>query len=227
METLICIGALLFLMFVAYRGFSVIIFAPVAAMLAVLLTHPIDVAPVYSGLFMEKMVGFVKLYFPAFLLGAIFGKVIELSGFARSIVAAVIKLVGRERAILSIVIVCAILTYGGVSLFVVVFAVYPFAAEMFRMSAIPKRLIPGTIALGAFTFTMELAARHAADPEYHSNQLLRDGCLGRARTRHRGRSLHPDNGDYLSGMAAQGCDGQGRGLWQRPYLRARSRRCRP
>ncbi len=51
--------------------------------------------------------------------------------------------------------VCALLTYGGVSLFVVVFAVYPFAAEMFRQSDIPKRLIPGTIALGAFTFTMD------------------------------------------------------------------------
>ena len=56
---------------------------------------------------------------------------------------------------LSIVLVCALLTYGGVSLFVVVFAVYPFAAEMFRQSNIPKRLIPGTIALGAFTFTMD------------------------------------------------------------------------
>ena len=56
---------------------------------------------------------------------------------------------------LSIVLVCALLTYGGVSLFVVVFAVYPFAAEMFRQGDIPKRLIPGTIALGAFTFTMD------------------------------------------------------------------------
>ena len=89
------------------------------------------------------------------MLGAIFGKVIELSGFAKSIVSAVIKIVGAKRAMLSIVIVCAILTYGGVSLFVVVFAVYPFAAEMFRQSDIPKRLIPGTIALGAFTFTMD------------------------------------------------------------------------
>jgi H+/gluconate symporter-like permease len=155
METLIAIGALVFLMFVAYRGFSVIMFAPVAAMGAVLLTDPAAVGPIFSGLFMEKMVVFVKLYFPVFLLGAIFGKVIEISGFAKSIVAAVIKLVGKERAILSIVIVCAILTYGGVSLFVVVFAVYPFAAEMFRLSNIPKRLIPGTIALGAFTFTMD------------------------------------------------------------------------
>jgi H+/gluconate symporter-like permease len=142
-------------MLVAYRGFSVILFAPICALLAVLLTDPALVAPVFSGVFMEKMVGFVKSYLPVFLLGAVFGKVIELSGFARSIVTAVIGLVGRERSILSIVLVCALLTYGGVSLFVVVFAVYPFAAEMFRQSGIPKRLIPATIALGAFTFTMD------------------------------------------------------------------------
>ena len=119
MDFIIVLAALAFLMFVAYRGYSVILFAPIAA------------------------------------LGAVFGKVIELSGFSKAIVASVIKLIGRERAMFSIVIVCAILTYGGVSLFVVVFAVYPFAAEMFRQGNIPKRLIPGTIALGAFTFTMD------------------------------------------------------------------------
>jgi len=152
---LLAIAALVFLMLVAYRGFSVILFAPVAAMGAVLLTDPAAVPPIFTGLFMDKMVGFVKLYFPVFLLGAVFGKVIELSGFSKSIVTAVIRFVGPQRAMLSIVLVCAILTYGGVSLFVVVFAAYPFAAEMFRASNIPKRLIPGTIALGAFTFTMD------------------------------------------------------------------------
>jgi H+/gluconate symporter-like permease len=121
----------------------------------VFFTDPALVLPMFSGVFMEKMVGFVKLYFPVFLLGAIFGKVIELSGFSKAIVSAVIRFVGEKRAMLSIVLVCAILTYGGVSLFVVVFAVYPFAAEMFRQGGIPKRLIPGTIALGAFTFTMD------------------------------------------------------------------------
>src|SRR5678816_3766097 len=152
---LICLAALAFLMYVAYRGHSVILFAPIAAMGAVLLTDPSAVPPMFTGVFMDKMVGFVKNYFPVFLLGAVFGKVIELAGFSKSIVAAVIRLVGRERAMLSIIIVCALLTYGGVSLFIAVFAVYPFAAEMFRQSDIPKRLIPATIALGAFTFTMD------------------------------------------------------------------------
>src|SRR5882762_5802729 len=112
MGLLIVLGALIFLMFVAYRGYSVILFAPIAALGAVLLTDPSLVAPMSSSVFMEKMVVFVKNYFPVFML-------------------------------------------GGVSLFVVVFAVYPFAAEMFRQSDIPKRLIPCTIALGAFSFTMD------------------------------------------------------------------------
>ena len=155
MSFLIVLAALCFLMFVAYRGYSVILFAPIAALGAVLLTDPSLVAPMFTGLFMDKMVGFLKLYFPVFLLGAVFGKLIEISGFSKSIVAATIKAVGAQRAMLAIVLVCALLTYGGVSLFVVVFAVYPFAAELFRQGNIPKRLIPGTIALGAFTFTMD------------------------------------------------------------------------
>ena len=155
MAFLIVLAALAFLMWVAYRGHSVILFAPLAALGAVLLTDPSLVAPIFTGLFMDKMVGFLKLYFPVFLLGAVFGKLIELSGFSKSIVESTIRVVGAQRAILSIVLVCALLTYGGVSLFVVVFAVYPFAAELFRQADIPKRLIPGTIALGAFTFTMD------------------------------------------------------------------------
>jgi len=155
MTLLIVLAALFLLMFIAYRGFSVILFAPVIALLAVLLTDPGMVAPMFSSVFMEKMVGFLKSYFPVFLLGAVFGKVIELSGFSKAIVSSIIDMVGSQRAILSIVLVCAVLTYGGVSLFVVVFAVYPFAAELFRQGNIPKRLIPGTIALGAFSFTMD------------------------------------------------------------------------
>ena len=155
MSLIIVLAALAFLMYMAYRGHSVILFAPIAAMAAVLVTDPQLVAPVFTGLFMDKMVGFIKNYFPVFLLGAIFGKLMETSGFAQAIVTSVMRIVGPKRAMLSIVLVGAILTYGGVSLFVVVFAVYPFAAEMFRQSDIPKRLIPATIALGAFTFTMD------------------------------------------------------------------------
>ncbi|MCU0895181.1 MAG: GntP family permease, partial [Rhodospirillales bacterium] len=155
MSVVILLLALGLLMLVAYRGYSVILFAPICALLAVLATDPALVAPAYTSVFMEKLANFVKLYFPVFMLGAVFGKVIELSGFSKAIVSSIVRLVGPSRAMLSIVLVCAVMTYGGVSLFVVVFAVYPFAAELFRQVDIPKRLIPGTIALGAFTFTMD------------------------------------------------------------------------
>lgn len=155
MELVIILLALCMLMFVAYRGFSVILFAPICALFAVLLTEPSHVLPFFSNIFMEKMVGFIKLYFPVFLLGAIFGKVVEMSGIAESIAKTIIQLVGVKRSMLAIVLMGAILTYSGVSLFVVAFAVYPFAANLFREANIPKRLIPGTIALGAITFTMD------------------------------------------------------------------------
>lgn len=155
MELFVILLALGLLMFVAYRGFSVILFAPICALLAVLLIDPSHVLPFFSGVFMEKMVGFIKSYFPVFLLGAIFGKVVEMSGIAESIAKTIVNMLGAKRAMLSIVLLGAILTYSGVSLFVAVFAIYPFAAHMFRQANIPKRLIPGTIALGSFTFTMD------------------------------------------------------------------------
>ncbi|MEH7113138.1 GntP family permease [Neobacillus niacini] len=155
MDLIFILLALGLLMFAAYRGFSVILFAPLCAILAVLLIDPSHVLPFFSGVFMEKMVGFIKNYFPVFLLGAIFGKVVEMSGIAESIAKTIVRILGAKRAMLTIVLLGAILTYSGVSLFVAVFAIYPFAAQMFREANIPKRLIPGTIALGAFTFTMD------------------------------------------------------------------------
>ncbi|CAM8644044.1 GntP family permease [Sphingobium cupriresistens] len=147
--------SLILLMIAAYRGMSVIVMAPLLAMLAVFLTDPAAVPAAFSGLFMERVASFLKLYFPVFLLGALFGKLVEISGFSRAIVTAVIGVIGAGRAIPAIMAVTALLTYGGVSVFVAVFAVYPFAAEMFRRADIPKRLAPATIGLGALTFTMD------------------------------------------------------------------------
>lgn len=155
MSLIICLASLATLMFLAYRGYSVILVAPLVAMAAVLLTDPSGVAPAYSGLFMKKTAAFVQSYFPVFLLGAIFGKLIEVSGAARTIVNAITRFLGAQQAILAITLVGMILTYGGVSVFVVVFAIYPFAAEMFRTADIPKRLIPATIALAALTGTLD------------------------------------------------------------------------
>ncbi|MFB3925549.1 MAG: GntP family permease [Syntrophales bacterium] len=154
MEVLGILLSLFLLMYMAYMGFSVILFAPVFALLAAAL-QGLPVMPSYTELFMAKAVVYVKSFFPVFMLGAVFGKVMEDTLLAKGISHAIMEKLGHKHAILAVVLSCAILTYGGVSLFVVVFAVYPFAAALFKEAQIPKRLIPGCIALGSFTFTMD------------------------------------------------------------------------
>jgi H+/gluconate symporter-like permease len=146
--------ALILLIYFAYRGVSVLILAPVMALLAGLFSGDAPLMANYTQLFMRATGDFIVLYFPVFLLGAIFGKLMDDSGSAKAIAQWVVQRLGRQRSILAVVLSCAILTYGGVSLFVVAFAVYPIAAALFREADIPKRLVPATIALGAFTFTM-------------------------------------------------------------------------
>ncbi|PKM25513.1 MAG: transporter [Gammaproteobacteria bacterium HGW-Gammaproteobacteria-13] len=155
MGTLGILISLALLMYLAYRGINVLILAPLLALLALLFAGDIGLLlPTYTQVFMKAMGGYVIQFFPLFLLGALFGKLMDDSGSARAIAHGIVAKVGSERAILAIVLACGILTYGGVSLFVVAFAVYPIGAALFREAGIPKRLIPGAIALGSFTFTM-------------------------------------------------------------------------
>jgi len=142
------------LMYLAYRGITVLILAPILAMLAVLFSGDLPLLASYTEIFMKNFAGYAKSYFPLFLLGAIFGKVMDASGAAKAIAHFIAEKLGKDKAILAVVLSCAILTYGGVSLFVVAFAVYPVAAALFREGNVPKRFIPASIALGSFTFTM-------------------------------------------------------------------------
>jgi len=141
------------LMYLAYRGISVLILAPVLALVAAAFSG-MPILATFTHVFMPNLANYLKLFFPVFLLGAIFGKVMEDSGSAKAIAQDIASRLGKSRAILAVVLSCAILTYGGVSLFVVAFAVYPIAAHLFREAGTPKFLIPGAIALGSFTFTM-------------------------------------------------------------------------
>jgi H+/gluconate symporter-like permease len=142
------------LMYLAYRGITVLLLAPLLALLAALFTAGTPLFPTYTEVFMTSVAGYLRQYFPVFLLGAIFGKVMEDTGCAKAIAHFIANKVGKDKAILAVVLSCGILTYGGVSLFVVGFAVYPIAAHLFKEAGVPKRLIPGSIALGSFTFTM-------------------------------------------------------------------------
>lgn len=147
--------SLALLMYLAYRGINVLILAPLLALLAVLFSGGGSLLlGTYTQVFMNSLGDYVVKYFPLFMLGAVFGKLMDDSGSAYSIAHWLVQKLGPERSILSIVLSCGILTYGGVSLFVVGFAVYPIAVALFREANVPKRLIPGAIFLGALTFTM-------------------------------------------------------------------------
>ncbi len=146
--------SLLGLMFFAYRGINVLVLAPVMALFACLFHEGAPLLASYTQVFMPALGRYLLQYFPVFLLGSIFGKLMSDSGAAAVIGQFVARKMGAERGLLAVVLACALLTYGGVSLFVVAFCIYPVAVSLFREGDIPRRLIPGAIALGSFTFTM-------------------------------------------------------------------------
>ena len=148
--------ALFLLVYLAFKGHSVIIIAPIVAMVAVIFSAGFDshLMANYTEVYMTGFANYARNYFPLYLFGAVFAKLMEVSGYADAISHLIASRLGKERAILAVVLCCAVLTYGGVSLFVVTFVVLPIAISLFRAADIPKRLIPGSIALGAFTFTM-------------------------------------------------------------------------
>jgi H+/gluconate symporter-like permease len=146
--------SLLLLMFLAWRGASVLVVAPVCVLVAVSADGGTPLLASYTQIFMPGVGQFISRFFPLFLLGAIFGSQMQRSGAARRIALVLADRFGSGQAISAVVLTCALLTAGGVSLFVVVFAVFPIADFLFRRAAIPRRLIPAAIALGSFTFTM-------------------------------------------------------------------------
>lgn len=154
MEVLAIFLSLILLMLFAYRGFSVILFAPVFAVLAGALSG-LSILPTYTEVFLPKTVAFIKSFFPLFMLGAVLGKVMEDSGSARKIALMIVGAVGKERAVMAIITSGIVLCYGGVSTHVISFAIYPLAAALFREANYPKRLIPACIAFGGFGLAMD------------------------------------------------------------------------
>jgi H+/gluconate symporter-like permease len=137
----------------AFRGWSVLLLAPVAALITAafagepLLAH-------WTQTFMGSAARFIGQFFPLFLLGALFGKLMEDSGSVFSIAQFMTEKLGPSRAMLAVVLAGAFVTYGGVSLFVAFFVIAPMGLALFRAAGIPRRLIPAAIALGTSTFTM-------------------------------------------------------------------------
>lgn len=144
---------LVLLMVLAYRGYSIIWVAPVCAAFVALLSG-MSMLDTYIGDYMKGLSSYVMAWFPAFFLGAVYGKVMDMTGSARSLADKVVTLIGAKRAVLAVIIPCMLMTYGGISLFVVVFVVYPMGYAIYRAANLPRTLLPGAIAFGAFGITM-------------------------------------------------------------------------
>ncbi len=157
------IAALLLLMLVTLRGANPLVAAPACAILVAVtgglnfFPSPGDAGANYVEAYMEGFTAFIGAWFFMFLLGSIFGKLMEDSGAAASVAHWILQHFGSHHAALAVVLACAILTYGGVSVFIVAFSVYPVAIGLFREANLPRRFIPGCLAFGSATFTMTSA----------------------------------------------------------------------
>jgi len=147
---LLGLGALIWL---SFRGWSVLLLAPLAGLVAALAAGEPLLAH-WTQTFMGAAAAFLAQFFPLFLLGALFGKLMEDSGSVLAIARFMTEKLGARRAVLAVVLAGALVTYGGVSLFVALFVLAPMAQALFRAADIPSRLMPAAIALGSFTFTM-------------------------------------------------------------------------
>jgi H+/gluconate symporter-like permease len=137
----------------AFRGWSVLLLAPLAALIAAIFSNEPLLAH-WTQTFMLSAASFLAQFFPLFLLGALFGKLMEDSGSVTAIANSMTQRLGPQRAVLAVVLAGALVTYGGVSLFVAFFVLVPMAQELFRVAGIPRRLMPAAIVLGTSTFTM-------------------------------------------------------------------------
>src|SRR6187200_1686710 len=141
------------LIWLALRGWSVLLLAPAAALIAAAFAGEPLLAS-WTQTFMFSAATFLSQFFPLFLLGALFGKLMDDSGSVSAIAGFLRARLGERHAMLAVVLAGAVVTYGGVSLFVAFFVLVPMAQEVFRAAAIPRRLMPAAIALGTSTFTM-------------------------------------------------------------------------
>jgi H+/gluconate symporter-like permease len=141
------------LVWFAFRGWSVLLLAPAAGLLAAAFGGEPLLAN-WTQIFMGSAAGFLAQFFPIFLLGAIFGKLMDDSRSVSAVADFMTRSLGERRVILAVVLAGAFVTYGGVSLFVAFFVLVPMAQALFRAVSIPRRLMPAAIVLGTSTFTM-------------------------------------------------------------------------
>jgi len=158
------IVSLALLIFLAYRGHSVIWVAPLAALVGAAFSGA-PLLATYTQVFMPRLGSFIIAFFPLFIAGAIFGRLMTITGYATALAHGVTRVFGAERAILATYLTTALLAYGGISAWVVVFTIYPIAQALFREAGVPKRLMPAAIMAGIGTFAI---AALPGSPQVHN-----------------------------------------------------------
>lgn len=141
------------LILLAYKGHSIIWVAPICATVVAILGG-LNILDAYLGDYIAGTANYIVSWFPAFFLGAVYGKIMDRTGSARSLANKLVSLIGSKFAVLAVVLPCLLMTYGGISLFVVVFVIYPMGYAIYREADLPRTLLPGAIAFGAFGITM-------------------------------------------------------------------------
>lgn len=152
---------LILLIWLTMRGINLFILAPLCALI-VAVTNQIPFwqstgSSDFVHAYMNGFSGFVAAWFFMFLLGSLFGKLMEHTGAADAVALWIVKRLGKAHAVAAVVLACALLTYGGVSVFVVAFSAYPMAISLFKDANLPRRFIPAALGLGSVTFTMTSA----------------------------------------------------------------------
>lgn len=147
------IASLILLMYLTMKGVNIIIAAIISAVV-VALTGGLNLETALTEHYMTGFTNYFYSWFLIFLLGAVFGKIMQVTRAADSIANWVKDTLGPSRAVFAVVAAAAIMTYGGVSLFVVGFAVYPIAVSLFKVANLPHRFIPAALVFGSISFTM-------------------------------------------------------------------------
>lgn len=144
---------IMILIILAYKGVGALPLTILAG-LVVIITNKMNVWSAFSDFYLTGYVGFMKNYFLIFAASSLYAKLMEESGAAIAIGYKFIDWFGKKRAVTVIFLATAVLTYGGVSLFVVIFAIAPIIMVLFKEGDIPRRISVGCLTAGASGFTM-------------------------------------------------------------------------
>lgn len=147
------LASLILLIVLTMKGVNIIISALLSSAV-IAITSGMNLADALMQDYMAGFTDYFASWFLVFLFGAIFGKIMEETKSSDSIANWVKKTIGAKKAVFAVVAAAAIMTYGGVSLFVVGFAVYPIAVSLFKVANLPHRFIPAALIFGSISFTM-------------------------------------------------------------------------